>query len=224
MPANDRNAPRSTHARANTVVAGEAVHHPALGRALLVDHAEHVVVGVAVVDDQRLVEPLGHRDVRAERAAPAPRGRPRRCGSGRGRSPRPRAPCRAPGQRLDLGERLVEGAGSAASRGASLGCRATPATSASYVAAASTAHRAPGRSQPICTILGTPTAAARARAASVASQSPSAMSRWQWLSTTGCGSGFGRRAAGPGRGRAPSPRPRSPAPARRSGRSAPGRV
>ena len=79
------------------------------------------------------------------------------------------------------------------SRGASLGCSATPATSASWVAAASTAHRAPRRSQPICTIRGTPTAAAAASASSTgrAASSPRPMSRWQWLSTTGCGSGSG---------------------------------
>ena len=81
-----------------------------------------------------------------------------------------------------------------ASAGASLGCSATPATSASWVVAASTAQRAPGRSQPICTIRVTPTAAACAIASPVGSQEPSgpsAMSRWQWLSTTGCGSGSG---------------------------------
>ena len=41
---------------------------------------------------------------------------------------------------------------SAANRGASLGCRATPATRASCCRAASTAQAAPGRSQPICTM------------------------------------------------------------------------
>ena len=65
--------------------------------------------------------------------------------------------------------------------------------------AASTAHRAPGRSQPIWTMRVTRTAAAAAIASSVVSHSsPSAMSRWQWLSATGCGSGSGR-AAGCGR-------------------------
>ena len=43
------------------------MHHPPLRRALLVEHPQDVVVGVAVVDDQRLVEPLGQVDVRAER-------------------------------------------------------------------------------------------------------------------------------------------------------------
>jgi len=75
-----------------------------------------------------------------------------------------------------------------------LGCRATPATTASCADATSRAQRAPGRSQPICTIRGTPTAAAVASASSMESgASPSrVMSRWQWLSTTGCGSGSGR--------------------------------
>ena len=71
---------------------------------------------------------------------PAPPGRPRRCGSGRARSPPPPAPCRAP---APASRSRPCAASRSASRGASLGCSATPATSASYVAAASTAHRAP---------------------------------------------------------------------------------
>ena len=42
-----------------------------------------------------------------------------------------------------------------------MGCSATPATISSCSRAVSTAHRAPGRSQPIWTIRGTPTEAAR---------------------------------------------------------------
>ena len=92
---------------------------------------EHLVVGVAVVDDQRLVEPLGQVDVPAERLVlrgPALR---RRCGSGRARSRRPRAPCRAPAASRSISASASSSRPSAASRGASLGCSATPATSAS---------------------------------------------------------------------------------------------
>ncbi len=92
------------------------------------------------------------------------------------------------GQPLDLGHRRVEVARPGAPRwGAARPRRPAPACSA----AASTAHRAPGRSQPICTMRATLTAVARSMAARVSSQSPSAMSRWQWLSTTGSGSGSG---------------------------------
>ena len=47
-------------------VTGEAVQDRALGRALLVEDAQHVGVGVAVVDLQGLAEPLGEVDVPAE--------------------------------------------------------------------------------------------------------------------------------------------------------------
>ncbi len=47
-------------------VAGEAVQHRVLGRALLLEDPQHVVVGVAVVDLQREPEPLGEVDVPAE--------------------------------------------------------------------------------------------------------------------------------------------------------------
>ena len=43
------------------------MHHPPVRGALAVDHAEDVVVAVPVVDDQRLVEPLGDVDVAPER-------------------------------------------------------------------------------------------------------------------------------------------------------------
>jgi hypothetical protein len=43
------------------------VHHPTVGGALDVEHGEYGVVRVPVVDLQRLVVPLGHVDVAAER-------------------------------------------------------------------------------------------------------------------------------------------------------------
>ena len=138
------------------------MHHPALGRALRVDDAQHVVVGVAVVDDERLVEALGQVDVTPEALLLR---RPAVLAGAEGVEPGlADGPHLVVGLRelLDLGERLVE-APASASRGASFGCSATPATRASCAAAASTAQRAPGRSQPICTIRGTPTAAAAAR-------------------------------------------------------------
>ena len=131
---------------------------------------------------------------RAERLAPGRPGPPRRCGSSRARSPPPRAPGRSDAASASISSSASSSSPAAASRGASLGCSATPATIASCSAAASTAQRAPGRSQPICTIRVTPTAAAARAPRAVASQAPSgpsAMSRWQWLSTTGCGSGSG---------------------------------
>ena len=36
-------------------IPGEAVHHPTLGSSYLVEHLQHVLVGVAVVDHQRAV-------------------------------------------------------------------------------------------------------------------------------------------------------------------------
>ena len=47
-------------------VAGEAVQDGVLGRPLLLEDAQHVGVGVAVVDLQGLAEPLGEVDVPAE--------------------------------------------------------------------------------------------------------------------------------------------------------------
>ena len=166
------------------VVAGEAVHDPPLGRALLVDDAQHVVVGVAVVDDQGLVQPLGEVDVAPERLllhGPPLLGR---CGSGPGPSPPRPAPVVRSGQPLDLRHRRRRGP---STRGASLGCSATPATTRGCRAAASTAQRAPGRSQPICTMRGDVRRPARRWMAAprLDPTSPSAMSRWQWLSTTG---------------------------------------
>ena len=72
---------------------------------------QHVVVGVAVVDDQRLVEPLGERRCGAGTTPPARPGPPRRCGSGRARSRPPRAPCRAPARAPRSRQRRVELAG-----------------------------------------------------------------------------------------------------------------
>ena len=120
-------------------------------------------MGVAVVDDQRLVEPLGHLDVRAERLAPARPGRPRRCGSGRARSRRPRAPCRGPrpaARSRPAPRRAGPRPRAAAPR---WGAGRPRRRAASCAAAASTAQRAPGRSQPICTIRGDADGGRRAR-------------------------------------------------------------
>ena len=54
VPANDRYQPRSTQLAGHRRVPGEAVEDRALGRALLGEHPQHVVVRVAVVDLQRL--------------------------------------------------------------------------------------------------------------------------------------------------------------------------
>ena len=42
------------------------MHDHLLGCSLLIEHPEHVGVRVPIMDDQRLTEPLGDRDVRAE--------------------------------------------------------------------------------------------------------------------------------------------------------------
>src|SRR5438105_788780 len=73
-------------------------------------------------------------------------------------------------------------------RGASLGCRATVAWTASYASAVSAAHREPRMSQPTCTTVVTPTAAALA---SPSSTVPDCMSRWVWESATGTRRGSG---------------------------------
>ena len=132
----------------------------ASGGADVVEHPQHVVVGVAVVDHQRAVEPLGQLRRARGTTPPGRRGPRARCGSGRARSPPPPAPgrCSRPG---GVPPRAPRRAGPAASSsGASLGCSATPATTWSWAAAVS--HRPPRarRSQPICTTRVTPTAAA----------------------------------------------------------------
>ena len=74
-------------------VTGEAVQHHRVRRALVVEHPQHVVVRLTVVDDQRLAVPLGDGDVRPEtRLLGGPPVR-RRCGTCPARSRR----CRGPG-------------------------------------------------------------------------------------------------------------------------------
>ena len=108
------------------------MHHPALRGALLVEHPQHLVVGVAVVDDQGLVEPLGQVDVPAERL------HLRRPAVLAGAEVvEPGLPDRAHARRAAPASRSISASAAsrvpaAACRGASLGCRATPATSASY--------------------------------------------------------------------------------------------
>ena len=132
----------------------------ALGRAGVVEHAQHVVVGVAVVDDQRLAVPLGHLDVRPEGRLLHVAARPARCGSGRARSPPRRVRrCRPPGRRSRPGPRRARRPRRAAAP--RWGAARRPRRPRRAACAVSTAQRAPGRSQPICTMRGTPTAAAR---------------------------------------------------------------
>ena len=80
-----------------------------LGRALLVDDGEHLLVGVSVVDHQGLVEPLGEVDVAPERRDL--RRAPLLAGA---EVVEPGLPHRANAvvglrQRLDLGQRILEG-------------------------------------------------------------------------------------------------------------------
>ena len=46
------------------IIAGEAVHHDAIRRTLGIEHIKNVVVGIAIMDDEGLVERLGEGDVR----------------------------------------------------------------------------------------------------------------------------------------------------------------
>ena len=163
------------------------------GAPSLVDDLEHVVVGVAVVDDQGLVEPLGQVDVPPEgldlRGPPlgpgavvVEPGLPHRAHLVVGAAPAARSP---PARR--------RASPVAASLGASLGCSATPATRASYVARRldrppRTRQVAPDLHDPGHADLASPPRSPRS--VRTATRRP-AMSRWQWLSTTGCGSGSG---------------------------------
>ena len=195
------------------------MQHRALGRPLLGEHAQHVVVAVAVVDLQGPVEPLGEVDVPAERVLL--RGHALRPGAvvvepGLPHDPHPRVR-REP---LDLGVGRVETA------------RSPPAPAPRWGAARP--RRAPrrtarpprrrsgrrARSHPTCTTRSTPTEAAsrqhRRRGRRPRPPSPSRlMSRWVWLSTTGIGSGSGgsgapRRLGCDVTGSAPPPPGRAP--------------
>ena len=190
VPAKLRWAPRSRQAAREGGVAGEAVHHPPLGRALLVEHPQHVVVGVAVVDHQGLVEPLGQVDVPAERLLL--HGPPLLAGA---EGVEPGLPHRAHlvvrlGQRLDLGHAPRRGRAPAAPRwGAAR--RRPRARRASPRPRPPSARRA-GRSRSgRSAVRRPPPPAASASSTGSAGSSPRPMSRWQWLSTTGCGSGSG---------------------------------
>ena len=171
------------------------MHHPAVGGADLVQQAQRPPRGRRGRGSRascRASSPArrAHGTTRA-----APRGPPRRCGSG----PGPVSPTARTRSLLRASRSISASASSsrpsAARRGASLGCSATPATTCGCASAVSTAQRAPSRSQPIWTTRVTPTDAARSsasRTGSAGSSEPRAMSRWQWLSTTGCGSASGR--------------------------------
>lgn len=160
-------------------------------------------MGVAVVDDQGLAVPLGDLDVRAERLLLG------RLALGAGPEVVEARLADAldlgqAGQAVDLREGFVESrvaAGYARApwrdqpsgspwtmRGASFGCRATVAWTASYRAAVSAAQREPFRSQPTWTSVVTPTDAALASAWSTV---PDCMSRWVWESATATRRGSG---------------------------------
>ena len=120
------------------------MHHPALRRALLVEDREHLVVGVPVVDDQGLVEPFRQVDVPAERlhlGRPPVLAGPEVVQSG---LPTARTLSCARAS-ASISASASSSVPASACRGASLGCSATPATRASYDAAACTAQRAPGQ-------------------------------------------------------------------------------
>ena len=101
-------------------------HHGVRG-ALVVEHPQHVGVRVPVVDDQGLAVPLGDRDVRPEARLLRGAALRRRCGTCPGRSRRCRAP--AAGRRAPR-SRAAPRPGRTAG-GASFGCRATAASTAS---------------------------------------------------------------------------------------------
>ena len=100
-------------------IAGEAVEHHHSGGALLGQHPQHVVVRLAVVNDQRLAGALGDLDVRPEAGVLLVLGRPVAEVVQPGLPHRP--DLRQPGQRLDLGQGLRREACD------SLGWMATPA-------------------------------------------------------------------------------------------------
>ena len=126
MPAKQRWAPRSRQRRAKSASPEKQCITQRSGAPSLVDDLEHLVVGVAVVDHQRLVEPLGEVDVPPERLDLRGPARPRRCGSGRGRSPPPPGPCRAPAPAPRSRPAPRRGCRPAASRGRLVGVQRDP--------------------------------------------------------------------------------------------------
>ena len=169
------------------------MHHPALGHTLAVEHLEHLVVGVAVVDDQRLVEPLGEVDVPAEgldlRRPPVLAG---------AEVVEPGLPDRAHlvvrlREQLDLLHAPRRGSRRRPAAAPRWGAARHRRPAASWVRAASTAQCAPGQVTADLHDPGDPDGSRprRSRPRRPNQSSPSAMSRWQWLSTTGCGSGSG---------------------------------
>ena len=106
MPAKLSTKPRLTHSAANPA-SPEKQCITTRRRALLVEHPQHVGVGVAVVDRPAPCRTAWRWRCGPGSSSPAPPGPRPRCGSGPARSrrcphPRPR------GQRLDLAQRLVQ--------------------------------------------------------------------------------------------------------------------
>ncbi len=104
---------------------------------------------------------LRHLDVRAERRLLRRRGPPARCGSGPARSRRRRVRRGRPASASISARALVERAGRRQQRRLVGVQRDAGHQLRRTAVAVSTAHRAPGRSQPICTMRGTPTAVDR---------------------------------------------------------------
>ena len=193
--AGEREVVAALHARArHRDVAREAVQHRAFGRALLAQDAQHVLVGVAVVDLQGLAGALGQVDVPAERVLLCRNAVRARCGSSRARSRRSTRTRGCAASRSISATRLVQHrrarpaaaprSGAAPHRRAAPRCSSTTRTvKRALVEVAADLH------DPVDPHRGgvtrsPPTGRARARRRR-------AMSRWVWLSTTGIGSGSG---------------------------------
>jgi len=163
--------------------------HPLRGP-LFAQDLDDVVVGVAVVDLQRQSEPFGDVDMAAERIAlvgqALPLG-PEEVQAGLPDRPDPRMA----GERLDLGQGILQAAAPGVAGGV-VGGRATAPRSRESRSTALTVNRDDSRSQPTCTAPCTPTAAAASRASLMpTSSSASGKSKCVWLSMTGTGSGSG---------------------------------
>ena len=109
-PANDMNQPCSAHWAARSAPPEKQWKTTRSGAPSSQEHAHDVVMGIPVVDDQRLAELLGQRDVAAERLLlRMPALRPGAEVVEAGLADRHHPLVR--GQLADLGERVVEGAG-----------------------------------------------------------------------------------------------------------------
>ena len=191
------------------------MHHPPLGGTLVVDHAQHVGVRVAVVDDQRLAEPLGQVDVPPERLRPAPPGpsSPVRKWSSPV-SPTARTSRARRASRSISAQRVVELAGRREPRRL-VGVQRHPGDDAVELVGRLDRPAGASRSQPICTMRGTPTAAAARQRVLGASRLAVRRSR----GGSGCrrpGAAAARARAGGRRSRAAPPSPRSPRGSRRA--------